>query len=50
MKVVVFKLLANHCCRFESRQGLWILACEYSEAIQNPIKEHQKNVGCGFGI
>jgi hypothetical protein len=32
MKVVVFKLLVNHCCGFESRQGLWFLSCE--EAIQ----------------
>jgi hypothetical protein len=32
VKVVDFKPLAPHRCGFESRQGLWILACE--EAIQ----------------
>jgi hypothetical protein len=32
VKVVDFKPLALHRCGFESRQGLWITACE--EAIQ----------------
>jgi hypothetical protein len=32
VKVVDFKLLAPHRCRFKSQQGLWIISCE--EAIQ----------------
>jgi hypothetical protein len=46
VKVVGFKPLAPHCCRFKSQQGLRTLSCE--EAIQLAYRTSVDLLRCPF--